>query len=381
MSAVRPSPAPAARLKICLVTHAHWAAVMGGSQYQAKMLVERLVATGEHDLFYLARRVPDERRGFAGYDVRQIASPDGLRRYGEILDTWDLLRLLREIAPDVIYQRVGGAHTGIAAYYAKTQGKRCVWHVASDVDVMPFDRRLSRNVALRYVDKLALEYGLRNADAIVTQTQQQAEYLWRYYRRRADVTIPNYHPSATGRRDKTGPIKVVWVANVKALKRPELFIRLAKELGDLHGVEFIMIGKPMGRPDWCREVIERAAQTGNLCYLGEQPQETVNRVLAGGHILVNTSTHEGFPNTFIQAWLHEVPVLSLCVNPDGVFDDRRIGVCAGSYDSLKRNVAELIENESLRETMGRQARAYAQAKHANPANLDKLVRVIIGGLA
>ena len=381
MSAVRPSPAPAARLKICLVTSAHWDAVMGGSQYQAKMLVDRLVATDSHDLFYLARRVPPERRGYDGYEVRQIASPKGLRRYGEILDSWDLLRLLREIAPDVIYQRVGCAYTGVAAYYAKTHGKRCVWHVASDADVMPFDGRLSRNIALRYADKLMLEYGLRNADAIVTQTKQQAEYLWRYYRRRADATIPNYHPPATSRRDKKGPIKIVWVANVKTLKRPELFIRLAKEFAGLHGVEFIMIGKPMGRPDWCSEVMEQAAQTGNLSYLGEQPQETVNRVLAGGHVLVNTSTHEGFPNTFIQAWLHEVPVLSLCVNPDGVFDDRKIGVCAGSYESLKRNLAELIANDALRETMGKQARKHAQVHHANPANLDALVGVITGGLA
>lgn len=382
MSAVPSRPAPAARprLKVCVVTSAHWGAVMGGSQYQAKMLVEHLLSTGSHDVFYLARRVPVESGEFAGHMVRRIARPDGWRRYGEVLDSWDLLRLLKEISPDVIYQRVGCAYTGVAAYYAKTHGKRCVWHVASDADVMPFDGRLSRNVVFRYADKLALEYGLRNADAIVTQTNQQARYLWNHYRRRADATIPNYHPPTTDRRDKNGPIKVVWVANVKDLKRPELFIRLARDFAHVDGVEFIMIGKPMGRAEWCRDVVQQASEAKNLRYLGEQPQETVNRVLAGAHLFVNTSTYEGFPNTFIQAWLNEVPVLSLCVNPDGVFDDGRVGVCAGSYESLQRNLAELIENHALREAMGRQARQHAQANHANPANLDKLVGILTGDL-
>jgi glycosyltransferase involved in cell wall biosynthesis len=36
--------------------------------------------------------------------------------------------------------------------------------------------------------------------------------------------------------------------------------------------------------------------------------------------LVSTSSHEGMPNTFVEAWGHGVPVLTLSFDSDGVVD-------------------------------------------------------------
>jgi hypothetical protein len=60
----------------------------------------------------------------------------------------------------------------------------------------------------------------------------------------------------------------------------------------------------------------------NLDLLGEVPLEEVNAQLAAGHLFVNTSKTEGFPNTFIQAWMRRVPTLSLDVDPDGILRSR-----------------------------------------------------------
>jgi glycosyltransferase involved in cell wall biosynthesis len=362
--------------KICFVIPAHWEAVMGGSQYQAKLLVEHLVSLGQHSIYYLARRVPKERVS-RGYELIQIASPDGLRRFGECLDTLELLRLLEKISPDVIYQRVGCAYTGISAYYAKKRQKRCVWHVAHDQEVIPARWRLTRNIPFRYADKLMLEYGVRNATAIITQTQQQADYLRHYYGRKVDAIVPNYHPLPQRVGRKSDPVKtVVWVANLKPWKRPELFLRLAKDLSHREDVRFVMIGKPMGEPSWCRTIADGAARLENLRYLGEQPQEVVNEVLSEADIFVNTSVQEGFANTFIQSWLRGVPVVSLSVNPDRIFDSRSIGVCAGNYERLKEGVVELIEKKSLREKMGEQGRKYAEGVYADARNLELLTQLI-----
>jgi glycosyltransferase involved in cell wall biosynthesis len=363
-------------VKICIVVPAHWEAIMGGSQYQAQQFVEHLLATGAHEIHYLARHVSDMFRP-AGYEVTRIASPRGWKRYGEFTDSSALLKLLERLAPDVIYQRVGCAYTGVAAYYARLRRKRCTWHVAHDQEVMPWSGPLTRNAPFRYIDKKLLEYGVRNADAVVTQTRQQAQYLRRHYGRNADAVIPNYHPLPKTEAAAKAGRRVVWVANLKPWKRPEAFLRLARDLGGMGDVEFVMIGGRLGKPEWCDSISREAERLRNVRYLGAQPQAVVNEVLAGADVFVNTSTQEGFANTFIQSWLRGVPVLSLSVDPDGILSEQDIGACCGTYEALRSKLTDLLADDGARRRMGEEARRYAEKTYANPDNLERLARIVM----
>ncbi len=130
----------------------------------------------------------------------------------------------------------------------------------------------------------------------------------------ADAIVPNFHPPAAETIDKSGPLTVVWIANLKPWKRPEVFVRLAQSFSDRKDTRFIMVGAPAaasGKGGWQASLMRSIEATPNLTYLGHMSHAEVNELLARAHIFVNTSTQEGFPNTFIQAWLRDVVVVSL----------------------------------------------------------------------
>ncbi len=363
------------RKRVCVVMGSHFSAIMGGAQYQAKCVVERLRETGRHEIFYLAREFDPDYRA-QDYVLKRIVGPKGLRNLGFVFDTRALLNLLHQISPDVIYQRGLKPYTGVVAWYASKHHSRSIFHIAHDYSLMPLHMKTAGRLQwLKRVERWMGEYGLRNVDSIIAQTRDQAELLATNYGRTAAAVIPNFHPFPEALPQKPArPVRVLWVANFKSVKRPEIFVRLAKDCIAYDGIEFVMIGRP-GARDRYGELLGEMEKTPNLRYLGEQPIEEVNRLLSAGHIFVNTSCAEGFPNTFIQAWMRRVPTVSLDVNPDQVLSDGRIGFWAGSYDLLRHRVVELAEDNALRERMGEAARTYARQTHS-PQAAAKLLEII-----
>ena len=256
-----------------------------------------------------------------------------------------------------------------------------VWHVASDSDLTRRGLVAGRNPLRPLLEKRSIEYAIRRANCIVVQTQHQAELLQKTYARTADAVVPNFHPPPKERIDKTGPMSIVWIGNFKPLKQPEAFVRLAARLGDLSRVRFVMVGAPSsgsGDQAWSAALMASIRSTPNLEYLGEQSQDKVNELLARAHVYVNTSQFEGFANTFIQAWMREVAVISLHVNPDGVFEREGVGVHAGSEDELMRAVRQLIVDAALRGSYTSRGLRYAMRSHSMQ-NVQRLIELIDAG--
>lgn len=360
--------------RVCVITGGHWAAVMGGAQYQMKCLVDELVNRNQLEVIYLAREV-NPHYSPQGYKIAQIAKPGRINRYGFFFDTRELLRILKKLRPDVIYQRGLQSYTGISAYYAKKWNSRFIFHIAHDYDVAPaLFAQFSPREYLKLLEKKIGEYGLRNANSIVAQSRHQGELLKKNYGRTPDIVIPNFHPIPSEHIEKPiEPIRVVWIANFKPTKRPEMFIRLAEDLQYLGDVEFIMIGRSGG--SIYNNLHSKISGQTNLKYLGEQPIDEVNRILSSSHIFVNTSIAEGFPNTFIQAWMRKVPVVSACVDIDDVLKDEQIGFCDGTYEGLKSSVELLIRDNGLRQAIGERAHQYALSRHSL-GNVSKLIELI-----
>jgi glycosyltransferase involved in cell wall biosynthesis len=353
--------------RLCIVMPHHWAVSSGGAEYQARCLTGELVRSGKYQISFVARAAPCEPLS-DGVEVFGIADSPHRPRIGYLADAVRLYRTLKRIRPDVIYQRVGCGYTAIAAYYARRNAIPMIWHASSDTDVSRALLVGSTNALTRTLEKCSVEFGLHNAHRIICQTKDQSRLLENHYDRRADAVVPNFHPAPLEPLDKTGPATVLWVANLKRLKQPEVFVRLAGRLRDLRNVRFVMLGSPpvVSRCDkgW-RDALLHSLQTiPNLEYIGPQSQTQVNQWLARSHLLVSTSLQEGFPNTFIQAWMRQVPVVSLHVNPDNVLEREAIGLCVKSEDQLVDAVRALLLDPRRREQYGHSARRYALEHHS-----------------
>jgi len=362
--------------KLCIVIPAHWSAMMGGSEYQAKCFIDELLPDEQFEIHYLTRSY-DPRFHPEGYKIIKVAGTRGIRRYGFFFDVFRLLKLLHQIQPDVIYQRVGCAYTGIAAYYARRNNCKMFWHIASDSDVLPFQEQISLRSIMRYIEKKFLEYGIRSSHCIIAQTNQQAEYLKKYYGKTPTKIIYNFHSMPLENIKKTNRVKIVWISNFKPLKQPEYFIRLARDLRDFgQKVQCVMIGAPAHWAfNWQASLDNEIDEIDNLVYLGARSFEEVNSILAKANVFVNTSLYEGFPNTFIQAWMRKVPVVSLHVNPDQVFERYSVGFFSGTYEKMLEKVVELIKNPALRNEIGERAQVYAFEKHSEK-NIASLVEIL-----
>jgi glycosyltransferase involved in cell wall biosynthesis len=334
----------------------------GGAEYQAYLLSQEL--RDRLEIFYIS----------VGHEREECIIDNNMKIYTLkspaffcFRDIYFLLKLkifniLKQEKPALIYQNVAYSATGIAAKYCQENNCKLMWHVASKSDVTPFKFEFKNGIIFSYIEKKFLEYGIRKANFIFGQAKYQDKLLQKNYNLKCDLIIPNFHPKPIYRIEKENPVKVVWVANMKKLKQPELFVKLAQKFENKNYAQFIMIGKP-AQERWQKNLERHLNSLSNLEYLSDQNIEEVNKVLCKSHIFVNTSKYEGFPNTFIQAWMRENPTVSLNVDPDDLIKKNKLGFHSGSFEQMVKDVRFLIEDKKVREEMGRNARKYALREH------------------
>ncbi|MFN0186042.1 MAG: glycosyltransferase family 4 protein [Aquabacterium sp.] len=368
------------RLKVAILLPTHWSHVMGGAEYQCKVLCDQLVADGRFDVHWLSRRFAPGYRG-QGYSAVQAGKVRQRLAKGYFLDRPLIERALDRIQPDVIYQRSGSGYTGIAAQWARRHGRRMIWHVASDKDLAAPARWVDvLRSPLRGWDRRWLDRGILDATHVVVQSKEQLAALQRHHGRSDAFLIRNFHPGAVETAQKADPAEVLWIANFKRIKQPDRFVQLARACADLPA-RFVMMGEPAAsEPAWMDPLLADIRATPNLSYLGRLSQEDVNRRLAGARVLVNTSSVEGFSNTFIQAWQRGVPVLSLNADPDGLLStDDGLGLCVrGDEAALQQTLRAWLSDPARLDRMAGRARAHAHAHHSM-VNVTRLIELIEHG--
>jgi glycosyltransferase involved in cell wall biosynthesis len=363
------------RKKLAIVSPHHWTGSYGGAEYQISLLLGELVK--EHsdiEIHYLCK-ASENHTTPSDHTIHEVATKKWYSKYGSFFDALGLYRSLKQLQPDFIYQRVGCSYTGVCAYYANKHAINMIWHIAHDLDVRPDQSMQQWRKPHHWLEKKLLEYGVHHAPMIVAQKQSQADDLKTFYNRCVNKIVANFQPNPHVEKNHSSKPHVVWISNHKPEKNPEIFIDLAEELCEKLEVKFTMAGRPLPTP-WGKSVVERAKNSPAVNFVGELKQEDLNLLLESAHLMVNTSDHEGFPNTFIQSWMREVPVISLYVDPDGVLSKNKIGVLCKSKENLISECAKLINKPEERKAMALSARDYATHIHSLE-NAKPLMRLLL----
>ncbi|HEY3157505.1 MAG TPA: glycosyltransferase, partial [Vicinamibacterales bacterium] len=87
-----------------------------------------------------------------------------------------------------------------------------------------------------------------------------------------------------------------------------------------------------------------------------------NRLYDRARVLVNTSDVEGFPNSYLQAWIAGVPVVTL-IDPDGVIAREGLGAAVTAPELLGEAVRHLLADPVAWRAASDRCRAYMARHH------------------
>lgn len=356
-------------IHVCIVAENHASVRMAGAEYQTLLLTDELARRPDVRVTYVARRVPtgDATKAYP-YELINCGNDAGIRRRAVFFDAPETTRILERIKPDVVYQQCLQSYTAVCARYAEKAGIPFFFHIAHDFDMSyrAAAVRLSPNTPFDLLEIAAGHWGLRHASHVIAQTPFQARLLRQNFARDPAAIIRNFQPLPDSLPEKQdSPMRVFWVANLKDWKRPGLFVDLAESFTGRDDIEFIMAGRP---PTERRHapLLARIPRVKNFTYLRELPIEKVNQIMLGAHMHVNTSTHEGFPNTFLQAWARGAVVATMNVDPDdGGMEKLGIGYCAKeSLPRLHDFVDLMARDHAKRARLAQKAFEFVHANHS-----------------
>jgi glycosyltransferase involved in cell wall biosynthesis len=200
------------------------------------------------------------------------------------------------------------------------------------------------------------QYGIKRADAILVQTVYQQQELMKNFGLPSTLAgmLVAKPFGASGAKD----IDVLWVANIRRVKRPDMLVELARAMPS---VNFHMAGALVPGDEELYGRIETAArELPNLTFHGGVPYLDIGRLFDRAKVFVNTSDLEGFPNTYLQAWVRGLPVVTT-FDPDGLVRSERLG-------SSHTTVAEMVEGVAA---MLRSEETYAAARAAALRFMDE----------
>ena len=312
---------------------------VGGAETQQKILAEELVRRRYSVSFVVGDYGQDAIEEVGNIRLFKCKTAKNRNTLLNIPGTYrSLAKAMKAADADLYTQRTNPFYTGQVALWCKMRGKRFVYFTGHDsnCDVSFLPKPMNSLVFLAY------KMGLNIADEIVVQSKAQQEMLRKNFSHESTIIRSLFNKSSvTEESINVKQNKVISVGTMLPKKRPEIFIELA---GYFPNIEFHLIGS--GKKDYVNKLRHDSAESNNVKFLGTLKNEKLAEEYRSAKALIMTSSAEGFPNVFLEAWHYGTPILSLGIDPDGLLS-MGAGLKSDSFEELKAALTKLLEDEQL----------------------------------
>jgi len=377
------------KMKICFVMPYHILENKGGgSEVQAMILSKELAQRG-FEVSYVSQSIKGKAGKTETIDKVKIKWVKNARYF-----CWenmlDYYRALKAINPDIIVQRNSSLITGIIGYYAKKYKKKFIW-ICNDNRV-PFKWCLLKNkIRIFSIYKVNLikfiaflfdailndvfrHWGMKQVSLAFTQNKFQKKILKEEfgldsYHILSGHEIPRNFYSTKKRIEKKF---VLWCGNLGEWKHPEKFFELARF--DTKSIyNFVMVGDKED-VNYLNKLISK--KPNNVKLLGKLSFNDALNIFNKATFFVNTSRDEGFPNTYIQAWLRGIPVISLGVDPDNIIQKYKLGYVCKNIESVWKALNHLLDNKKEYFDIAERAKKYSKQNHSISKMVNTFLRIM-----
>jgi glycosyltransferase involved in cell wall biosynthesis len=363
---------------VCIVSHNGYGAIagseggyIGGIEWQTSVLARWLAARGHQVSFITWHEGGPDEETLQGVRVIKVCRrTDGMKGLRFVHPRWTgLTRALRRADASVCYQNGGEVVTGQVGLWSRARRRAFVFSVASDGDCHrhpPYFQSQWESAFYRA--------GLRRAQRVIAQTHSQAAKLKAQLNCEATVIpmpcadAPDRNGTAQLAADRP---RVLWIGRVCPVKRPELLLEIARACPEL---AFDLVG-PCDADEYGRSIAREARSLPNVAVHGAVPRAEVHTRFQNAAILCCTSEYEGFPNTFLEAWNHGLPVVST-FDPDSIIAQQGLGVAVSDAPAAATAIRNLLGDPNTRRDIGTKARRYYQKTHTLESTMPRFEAVL-----
>lgn len=361
----------------------------GGAEVQANYLAKELAVRG-YEVSYVCQTKSNSKMNTTekinDFEVVWL-KPSGRFAW---LDQNKYFDALKKINPDAVLQRMTSNVSFPIGKYCSSADKTFHWF-CTDNEV-PFKnwhiRKFRQNVKLKianslkypvfYLNALLMDYcrnkGMKKVNVAWSQNVFQKEQLLKNFGLKTNTMISGHPmPKETVDHEKNYDRQtILWCANLGKRKRPELFIALANQMQHTN-YKFVMVG---GHSD--QEYVDAlfANQPDNLTVVGKCSFDEALAHFNSASVFINTSAAggDGFPNTYIQAWLRGVPVYTMGFDPDSVIVRNKLGYNNSDINQLEEKLNHLLRDKESYIAMSKRVKHYSEQHHSIKVMTDNFVK-------
>lgn len=349
---------------------------IGGAEVQQVRIASWLAQRGYPVSFITLDHGQPDGIDLGGIRVfKAYAKDTGIRCLRYFHPRWSgLCRAMTRADAGIYYQRGPECETGQVGLWCRLHGRRFIFGAANAVNC---NQHLLSGESWR--DRYLYRVGVRQADVIIAQTEQQQQQF-RENMGRSSVLVRscgwNLVDSPSARMSppsSEATMRVVWVGRISPVKRFEWLLDAAERCPDM---VFDVVGAANAESGYASSLIARAAATANVRMHGRIPHSEMPDYYRRCSVLCCTSAYEGFPNTFLEAWSLGIPVVST-FDPDGLIASKGLGLVARDVQEIVASLRQMSRSAELWTMASTSAVAHFRDHHTPEVCLPQFERVLL----